>query len=110
MRPVCRLTIDGQPVSDFFWSRLISVTVTDQEGVESDTIDVDIEAGPPFIALPREKAVIKCWLGYGANPTYMGAFEVEEPTLHFSALSHPGQCQGARPTRESERASRPALG
>lgn len=84
MHPICKLTIDGEPVSELFWSRLIQVTVTDKEGTRSDTIDLELEAGPPYLALPRKKALIKCWLGYvETGVEFMGAFEADEPELHF---------------------------
>lgn len=80
--PIVEITIDGVPVSDFFWSKLISVTVTDKEGFSSDTIDLEIEAGgPQFISLPRSKAVITCAMGIGV-PVYMGTFEADAPELH----------------------------
>ena len=58
MHPKVLLSIDGTPVSGTFWSRLVSVTVTDKEGTRSDTIDLVLNAGPPFIELPRKKALI----------------------------------------------------
>lgn len=82
MRPVCLLTINGQPVSEAFWSRLISVTVTDKEGVTSDTIDIDLEAGPPFLAIPQKGAIITCAMGYVGAVEHMGTFEADETTLH----------------------------
>lgn len=64
MHPICLITIDGVPLSEVAWSRLLSVTVTDKEGTSSDTIDLEFEAGPPYLALPRKKAIIACQMGY----------------------------------------------
>lgn len=84
MRPIIRITIDRQPISAPLSSRLISVTVTDKEGTRADTIDLEIDAGGPLAAIPRKKALIKCWMGYeGSGVAYMGAFSADEPTLHF---------------------------
>lgn len=81
MHPKCVLTINGAPVSEFFWSRLISVTVTDKEGVRSDTIDIELEAGPPFLAIPQKGAIITCAMGL-IVPIDLGTFEADEITLH----------------------------
>jgi len=84
MHPKCVLTIDGQPVSGLFWERLIQVTVTDKEGTRSDTIDFQFEAGTPFVALPRKKSIIQCWLGYAETGIeFMGKFEADEVELEF---------------------------
>lgn len=84
MHPKCVLTIDGVPVSGLFWERLIQVTVTDKEGMRSDTIDLELEAGPPYLALPKKKALIQCWLGYDETGIeFMGRFEAEDVELEF---------------------------
>jgi hypothetical protein len=82
------LTIDGAPVSASFMSRLVSVTVTDKDGGSADTIDIELDGSPPFIAVPRKKAIITCALGYtetGVVP--MGVFTADEVELHFLPYS-----------------------
>lgn len=76
--PVIAITIDGVPVSAVFLDRLISVTVTDKEGTRSDTIDLELDAGPPFLSIPRKKAIIRAFF----DGTYMGAFTADDVTLH----------------------------
>lgn len=84
MHPKCILTVGGQPISGLAWERLIQVTVTDKEGTRSDTIDLEFEAGTPFVALPRKKAIIQCWLGYlETGIEFMGTFEADEVELLF---------------------------
>lgn len=79
MHPKCVITINGAPVAGLFWEKLISVTVTDREGARSDTIDLDLEDGPPHIAIPQENDLIQCWLGYEETGVeYMGAFTVSD--------------------------------
>ena len=93
MHPKCVLTVDGQPVSGLFWERLIQVTVTDKEGMRSDTIDFEFEAGTPFVALPRKKSIIQCWLGYEETGIeFMGTFEADDVELAF--LPYKVQVQG----------------
>lgn len=79
LHPSIIITIDGQPISGAFLERLISVTITDKEGTRSDTIDLELEAGPPLLAIPRKKAIIAAWI----EGQYFGAYTADDPTLHF---------------------------
>lgn len=79
MHPKCIVTINGAPVAGLFWEKLIRVSVTDREGSRSDSIDLELEDGPPHIAIPRENDLIKCWLGYEETGVeYMGAYKVAD--------------------------------
>ncbi|TFF20833.1 late control protein D [Jiella endophytica] len=78
MTPSCRITVDGQPVSGVFQSRIISCEVTDKEGVSSDTCSIVLNDWP-CAAIPRTGAIIRIWMGYGvAGMAYMGAYTAEE--------------------------------
>lgn len=78
LHPSLIITIDGKPVSGLFLERLVSVTITDKEGTRSDTIDLELEAGLPFLAVPREKAIIRAWI----DGQYFGAYTADDRTLH----------------------------
>jgi phage protein D len=78
MHPVVQITIDGEPVAGLFYERLISVSVTDKEGVASDTFEMELNDGPPqFLALPRTGAVVDIRIGYG-TPRSLGTFVVDK--------------------------------
>jgi uncharacterized protein len=65
MHPLVQMMIDGQPVAGAFYERLISLSVVDKEGIESDTFDASLNDGPPdFLALPRKGAIAVIMLGY----------------------------------------------
>jgi len=81
MRPRAIITINGQPVSGVFMERLISVTVNDREGVKSDSVDLELDAGPPYLAVPDTKAIIAVSLGYGAQMMFMGRFTADDIDL-----------------------------
>ena len=73
------VTVNGQPVAGLFWEKLIRITVTDNEGNKADTIDILLEDGPPFMAIPKKDDEIMCWLGYEDGPfDYMGRFKVND--------------------------------
>ena len=78
LHPSIVIKIDGTPVSGLFLERLISVTITDKEGTRSDTIDLDLEAGPPFLSIPRKKAIIQAWF----EGQYFGAYTADDVDLN----------------------------
>jgi phage protein D len=81
MHPIVEITIDGQPVAGAFYERLINVSVTDKEGIESDTFDMELNDGPEvgFLAIPRTGAKVDIRIGYGA-PASLGQFVVTKVT------------------------------
>ncbi len=82
MHPCVEITVDGVPVAGQFYERLISVTVTDEEGLKSDTVDIELNDGPPnFLALPRKGAVISVKMGYGNNLVSKGQFTADKISL-----------------------------
>ncbi|KZL28377.1 phage late control D family protein [Pseudovibrio sp. WM33] len=94
MRPIVKVSIDGKPVSGLFLERLISIRVVDREGTRSDTVDLELEDGTPFVALPKPKAKIKVWMGYATSGlVYKGEYtasEIEVQCLPY-LLNVPGQ-------------------
>lgn len=79
MKPRIDVTIDGQPVAGHFYNRLVSATITDNEGGEADTFDIELNDGPPdFLAIPRKGAVADIKLGYGDQLVSIGQFTVDK--------------------------------
>jgi phage protein D len=77
MRPVCQILIDGAPASGLFMDRMISCTVTDNEGVSADMVEIELDDNPPA-ALPRRGAVLSISMGYATGVAFMGEFLAEE--------------------------------
>lgn len=80
MRARVEVIVDGQPVAGAFYERLISLTVTDKEGVSADTFQAELNDGPPaFLALPRTGAIVEIRLGYGETGLRsVGRFTVDK--------------------------------
>jgi phage protein D len=80
MQARVEITVDGKPVAGAFYERLVSLTVTDKEGVSSDTFQADLNDGPPsFLALPRTGAIVEIRLGYGETGLRsVGRFTVDK--------------------------------
>ena len=80
MHPRIEVTIDGKAVAGAFYERLVSITVTDKEGITSDTVDIELNDGPPsFLSIPRKGAIIDVKLGYGALRS-LGQFTADKVT------------------------------
>ena len=86
--PAARLEIDGRDISTSVFGDLknageggvlISLSVSDQAGTTSDTLELELDDREGFKAPPKG-AEIKVWLGYEPTPLYMGRFKVDEWT------------------------------
>lgn len=82
-RPFVRLSVNGQPLSDFLFSRLSSVRVTDTAGFMSDTVEIIFANTEALdrIEMPAPGAEIEVSLGYLGDFKHMGIYiadEVEE--------------------------------
>lgn len=74
--PAFRLTADGQP---FAPDRVLSLSVSDEAGFESDELVITLDDADPRIARPRQGAVLTLALGHdGEALAEFGADTVEE--------------------------------
>lgn len=108
MHPIVEITIDGQPVAGSFYERLISFSVTDKEGVASDTFQMELNDGPPqFLALPRTGAVVDIRIGYGVARS-LGSFVVDKvkPKCLPYSLSISGKASDMRGNKLKQRQER----
>jgi len=65
VHPIVDITVAGKTVSSAFYSRLLSVSVTDKEGVTADTFQMELNDGPPdFISLPTPGDSVSISMGY----------------------------------------------
>lgn len=79
-RPGYRVAADGADITAVIRERAGRISVTDEDGVESDMLEVSIADHSPLrrIALPRTGAEIEAWLGYEPMLEYMGLYIVDE--------------------------------
>lgn len=77
-KPQIEITIDGKAVAGGFYERLVSMTVTDNDGAEADTFDMELNDGPPqMLAIPRKGAIVDIRVGYGSMRS-LGKFTVDK--------------------------------
>lgn len=81
LKPSFSLTADGQPFSA---ERVLSIEITDEAGVESDTLTIVLDDALPQIEKPREGARIAVSIGYEETGL------VEYGTYVFEELTREG--------------------
>lgn len=82
--PAFEIKVNGKAVASIMIERLISLTITDKEGVGSDAIEVDLNDGHPFAAIPKKGDKIEASIGYketGIVP--YGSYTIDEPEVRF---------------------------
>lgn len=80
MRPAFSIVVDGiRDITGTVASRLMSLSVTDKAGVESDRLTVSLDDRDGIIAVPRRGAELAVSLGYeGRVLQRMGVYFVDE--------------------------------
>lgn len=79
MKPIWKLTADGANITAACAKRLMSLTITDEAGIASDTIAIVLDNRDLAIAAPRKGAKLECWMGYDeAGLIHMGQYVVDE--------------------------------
>lgn len=108
MKPKVEIVVDGEPVAGLFYERLISVSVTDKEGLASDACQMVLNDGPPsFLAIPRKGAIVDIRIGYGKARS-LGLFVVDKvkvDCLPYS-MSISGKAADMRSGKMKERQAR----
>ena len=75
-KPSYRVTVDGQDITSILATRLASLTLTDEAGVQSDSVDITLTDHLPFarLEIPPTGAEIEVALGYAYRAKDMGLF------------------------------------
>ncbi|WP_439616679.1 phage late control D family protein [Shinella sp.] len=108
MNPKVEITVDGNPVAGGFYERLVSISVTDKEGLASDTFQMELNDGPPqFLAIPRKGAIVDIRIGYGAARS-LGTYVVDKvvPKCLPYSMSISGKSRDMRSGKLKERKER----
>lgn len=82
MTPTFRILADRHEITDRIRDRLVSLTVTDQAGEESDSLELVVDDRDQRVSTPRKGAELRCYLGYtGRGVQDMGIYVVDEVSL-----------------------------
>lgn len=78
-RPLCRLVVAGADITAAVEQRLISIRLTDNRGMEADTLDISLSDHDGALEIPPRGAEIKLWLGWSTSGlVYKGSYTVDE--------------------------------
>jgi len=78
MKPSYKIHINDKDYTERFQNRLISITITDEDGSESDELRIEID-DRDNLALPSTDAQIKIWIGY-SEQIFMGRYTIQKIT------------------------------
>lgn len=73
-----RVLANGTDITAKIRDRLVSLSVHDAAGIESDTVTIELDNRDNVIALPPRGAMLRVWIGYVGELVFKGAFEVDE--------------------------------
>ena len=77
--PAFRLTVNGADIAHLIAPRLISLTLTDNRGIEADTLDIQLSDHDGLLAIPPKDAVVRLWLGWSDTGLLdKGTYTVDE--------------------------------
>ncbi|KER01362.1 phage late control D family protein [Photorhabdus temperata] len=77
--PAFRLEIDNKDISERIQSRLMSLTMTDNRGLEADQLDIELDDADNILQLPSRGNILSLELGWHGHPlTPKGKFIVDE--------------------------------
>ncbi len=78
-KPTYRVEADGNDITEAIRENLISLTITDEAGVKSDSLAISLH--DRGYKLPKAGGQLKVWLGYGQAATFMGLYVSDEISL-----------------------------
>lgn len=76
MKPIYFIVANGKPINSLIESRLVSLTVTDETGEQSDRLSLRLEDAAGTIELPKKGALVSVKMGLG-QLTDLGTFTVD---------------------------------
>lgn len=83
--PAFRITVDGNDIAQILSSRLMSLELTDNRGVEADQLSITLSDHDGLLSIPRKGALLRLWLGWSDTGLVdKGSYIVDE-TEHSGA-------------------------
>lgn len=77
--PAFRLSVDGNDIAQLVSPRLMSLLLTDNRGIEADQLSITLSDHDGMLAIPRNGAVIRLWLGWSDTGLVdKGTYTVDE--------------------------------
>lgn len=85
MTPVFTISVDGSDITSKIADRLLSLRVSDEAGIKSDTVTLTIDNRDNAIAVPRRGVKMRVSMGYSERgQVLMGVYTVDEVSTELT--------------------------
>lgn len=82
---IYKIVVNGQDIGGLVSSRLIRLIVTDNRGIEADTVEIELSDHDGLLEIPPKGAEIEVWIGWSNQGLiYKGKYIVKERE-HYGA-------------------------
>lgn len=78
LKPTFRIIANSSDITAAIASRVIDMSLTDEAGLKSDTLELRLADHDPYIEIPPAGAELEVFLGYEPSPARMGLYIVDE--------------------------------
>lgn len=78
MKPDYKIIVDGQDITPTINGRLISLTITDKKGIESDEVNLSIDDSDALLNMPRVGVTLSVSMGFKEKLIDKGTYKVDE--------------------------------
>lgn len=80
-RAIYRLLVNGTDIGPIVQDRFISLTITDNRGIESDSLEIELSDHDGLLDIPPKGVEIEAWIGWSnSGLVYKGKYIVKERT------------------------------
>lgn len=77
--PIYRITVAGVDIAHLISPRLISLNLTDNRGIEADTLDISLSDHDGLLNIPPKGVELRLWLGWSnTGLVFKGTFTADE--------------------------------
>ncbi len=83
--PVYKITANSKDITDTLQRRLLDLTVTDQRGMDSDSLELSVDDTDAGVVRPRRGVELQVWLGYQSEPLHFHGKYVVDEVAHSGA-------------------------
>lgn len=103
IQPVYRINANDRDITGALAKDLISLSITDEAGIKSDSLQIQLADNAPGYALPKTGAKLEVWLGYDGKAQNKGIFIVNELELSGPPSAIIIKAQAAPLSQQSDR-------
>jgi phage protein D len=82
MTPIYKVVVNGTNITELVKTRLLSLSVSDSAGTDSDTVEMSLDDRDARLEIPKIGVEMTVWLGYKETGLVkMGSYIIDEVTL-----------------------------